>query len=531
MLTEVKINGIDISSSVISWKLEDEFGVSVKEISLTLKKNITEPINGQTLTIKRGKSSATEQFILDGYVTEIQKDSGKYVIYGKDKLFDLIRNEITYSYDKNIDLNLDGKISDIFKDLVNTYGGGVLVADDTSVQNSGTVNILTKFICNHEDVYKKCEELSEILDWQFYYNEDDGKVYFEPKGFLGEGTGLTVGTNCRKRLKWKYDSTELLNEVNVFGAKQDVQQEKYHNGDASETEFALDFEPTDIRVEHPIGTVLQGGLEDDPNSEYHVDKQRKLVIFDSPPALGTNNIYFRYSYSIPVPVTGYNQASISEYMKHKKTFFFEDIATVEDAEMKVQSLLNKYALPFISTSIIPMTDYSLKAGQTVQVTDSENDEDRILLINTIVKKYPHTGDIISVGDRIWKTADWQTEVVDRIQKIEEENARISDYLVHIINIGHALNLRRKELQIWRKRVIGVTGIYGHASQGIYGLAWYGYSGMIWGHAQLGIWNQVKWGSSPVSFVLGHVTAGVLGTSKLGEGNVPNWELVYDEEYN
>jgi len=530
MLTEVKINDVDVTSSVIEWELEDEFGVTIKEIKINLLKNITAPVNGQTITVKRGESSATEQFIFDGYITEIKKSSGEYILFAKDKLFDLVRNEVTYSYDKNIDLNQDGKISDIFKDLINTYGGGTLVADDTSVQDSGTVNILTKFICNHEDVFKKCEELAEILDWQFYYDEDNSLVYFEPKGFLGLNGTLTIGTNVRKLTKWSDDSTELLNEVTLFGAKQDVQQEKYHNGDASETEFAIDYEPTDIRVEHPVGTILQGGLTDDPNSDYSVDKSRKLVMFKNPPANGSNNIYIRYSYSVPIPVTGYNQTSIDDYGKYKKTLFFEDISTVEDAEEKVNSLIGRYSVPFISTSLIPTTQVDLKPGQTVRVIDSENDEDRVLLVNTVKKQWPHQGDNIYVGDRIWKTADWQTEVVDRIQKLEQEFARISDYLVHVINISHTSTFTRNRMEVWRRRMIGVTGIYGHSNQGIYGLAYYGRSGMIWGHPQQGVWGQVDWGETETQFILGHATGGVLGYGKLGKNNITNWELVYEKDY-
>jgi|TARA_R100001530_G_scaffold2717_1_gene4371 hypothetical protein len=56
--------------------------------------------------------------------------------------------------------------------------------------------------------------------------------------------------------------------------------------------------------------------------------------------------------------------------------------------------------------------------------------------------------------------------------------------------------------------------------------------LIWGSGDFGLWGTYKWGSAPTnSFILGHISAGVLGTAQLGS-NVSSWgtvETIYDEQ--
>lgn len=341
-------------------------------------------------------------------------------------------------------------------------------ATETAI-NKVRVRVFTN---NNGDTW---EEGKVVVDNFFYHVDGSGLVYFEPKGFLGQNGTLTVGDNIQKNLKWNYDATELLNDVTVFGAKTNVQTEKYFSGDAVETDFALDFEPVDIRVEYPVGTVLKGGLPNEPEAQYYLDKTAKKVVFTDAPASASNNVYIRYSYAVPVPVTGYNQASKTAYKLHKKTMFFDDIQTTNDAELKVKQLLNSYSQPFVSTTVVPITQYDLHVGQTVRVVDALHDEDRIVLVNSIKKVWPHTGDTIDVGDKTWKTSNWQVEVMDRIMKLEEQNAKISEYLVHVINSEHSANFRKKSLNIYKTTYTNNNsgGIYGHPVLGVYGTSKYG----------------------------------------------------------
>jgi len=539
MLTEVKIAGTDRVSFLSSWETKEDFGNNISQAEIVFSSNITVvPQNGDTVTIKRGETTSTDQFVFDGYVDEVVKTTGYVIVRAKDKLIDLIRNEVTKSYDSNVDASA-GKISDIFKDLVNTFGGGTLIANDVSVQDSGTVTILKKFICNHEDVFKQCQELADLIDWQFYYRADTGLVYFEPKAFLGQNGALVVGTDLSEGLEWVFDASELVNVATIFGATTDV--ETTESGKLGTTTGwtagdggfgPLTYEPVSVKVyadgSNPPTTLRTGGVAGATTTyDYIVDKINKRIVWETDGGYSwaaDQYVQVDYTYSIPVPLAGQSPSSVGTYGKHQKTFFFDGIKDVDDAEVKLNEVLEKYSIPFISTVATSLTNITLKPGQTVQVVDSKANEDRILLINNIVKTFPNKGDQIDVGDKTWKTADWQTEVMDRIIELEEKTARVSDFLIHLVNVAHSAEFAKCQLLVYSKSVVGITGIYGNPTQGVFGLAYYGISDMIWSSPTLGIWGTSNWGGSESSFILGHATAGVLGSDKLGEGNATPWVL-------
>jgi len=67
---------------------------------------------------------------------------------------------------------------------------------------------------------------------------------------------------------------------------------------------------------------------------------------------------------------------------------------------------------------------------------------------------------------------------------------------------------------------GDIAIYGHATLGIYGTSKYGLpTGMIWGNTTYGVWGSALWGPLTTGFVLGSSIVGILGTNKLGSGNI------------
>ena len=160
MLTEVVLGGVDVTAKLRKWKTTKTFGYEIMGCELEFAKSVDSlktPAIAQTLTIKRGTTTATDQFIFDGEVISIEETGYSYKIKGNDKLYDAIKKEITYSYDKNVDASA-GQISAIFKDLVNTHTD--LTADDTSVQATGTLDSekLEKFVCRHEDVFSKMKQ-------------------------------------------------------------------------------------------------------------------------------------------------------------------------------------------------------------------------------------------------------------------------------------------------------------------------------------------------------------------------------------
>ena len=129
VLTEVKINSVDFGDYLLSWEEGEDFGSNVSECTIVLSPNAPVVTVGQSVTVKRGSTTSTDEFVFDGTIDVVERSVGSVVVKALDKLSDLIKKEVTKVYDIND--SFGGKISDIFLDLVNTFGGGTLVADSS----------------------------------------------------------------------------------------------------------------------------------------------------------------------------------------------------------------------------------------------------------------------------------------------------------------------------------------------------------------------------------------------------------------
>jgi hypothetical protein len=516
MLTEVTINGVDVSDYLKKWEVTDELFAGLTEATLELSQDVVTVVTpdiGQTITIKRGFTTSTDEFVFDGYIDELEKTSGVlFKIAGKDKLLDLVRQSVTTSYDKDIDPEA-GVISEIFKDLVNTYGGGTLVADNTSIQSSAALPVLTKFVCRGEDVYERCQFLADLIGWQFYYKATTGLVYFEPKGYLGNYGTLTVGDEIMESINWVYDATELANNIVVRGAKQEVETtETGQIGVTSgytQSTINLSLTPVSTKVycdaANPPTTLRVGGLTDSTTTfDYSVDAQNKKIVWNTTQYTpgAADFVEVRYSYNVPAPVTGKNYVSIALYGEYKKEFRYDDLKSIADAENKYQSLNEKYSTPFISAEEIPLaTLIDLKSGQTITIVDVDNNINTTVLIQNLLKSYPYKGDKINIGDKTWKLSEWQVDVIDKLKEIENQLKGDEDLISQLIATDRTIKPRRRYIKL-KKEVLDLDN----------------------------------------SFVLGHPLAGILGTSKLGgtitattypkviQGNMTYNEFAYDTDF-
>lgn len=443
--TKVEINGTDVSSKVLKWTIERNFGdsVSICKIDLLQTVSALETIeNGQTLEIWRGLTTPTDKKVFDGFVEKRGSAPGMINLMGKDKFYDLVRREVVKSYDKDIDPE-GGEGSEIWKDLVTTYGG--LTADATTVQSTGTAaaELITKFVCNHDDIFERASFLAETYDFQQYYRADTGKAYFEPFGYLNNSLVLEVGVNVMRQPKWTYDTQEMINSITVIGSPQiTTAPPETFNGTGAQVRFSLSRTPINVEVKVG-GTVQTGGIPGSSTTfDYYVDIREPDVhdlVFEtgSIPPIGTGNVVAIPSYPTPTPVVGQNATSIATYGLYERTFFDESIKRVSDAELRAQEILSKYSTPFTSPDkLIVKIDATsdLIPGQTIRVIDaiSEPNVDGFFTIITQKMIYPSEFDEVTVGDKIWRTAKWRTDTVNRIQKIEEELFGNQDLLLHIV---------------------------------------------------------------------------------------------------
>ena len=456
--TYVTINGINVTSYISGWNIPDEIDDIMTIANVRLTKNVidvVEPEQGQELIIKRGNTTGQENTMFRGLIEITRKVHPFITVNAKDGLYALQKEEVTHSYDKNVDASA-GVPSEIFLDLINTRS--TLTATSSTVQDSSTLElgiILNKFVCNHDTIFDRCKFLAEILNWQFYYNSSDNLVYFEPRGYTEYGTTLVTGKHIISGVpEWKFDNSMCINKVIILGARQLVETTQLFSGDAAETEFQLDNVPESIKVF--VGSILQtGGITRSTTTfDYSVDinPDVRKVIFESGsvPGSGSDNIEVRYSYSVPVPVTGENSESIEKYGKYEKTLVYEDIKSVDDAEEKARQTLSKFSTPFASTQLKIIDATDIKAGYLVNVQDDINNESRTLLVKKIVYNYPFTGDEITLSDREWRLETWLIGMDERLKKIEREMTRNQDYLVHLRDLNHTMDYNRRYTEVFTR---------------------------------------------------------------------------------
>jgi hypothetical protein len=446
MLTLVKINGIDVSSTLVNYEYERTFGDLIGEVNLKFIRTVNSLVTltaGQTIDIWRGWVTSTDEKIFSGYIERFEPEGGIILVTGLDKIWDLVRTEITKSYDSAVDPSA-GKISDIFLDIVTTYGG--LLADATSVQDSGAGTVLEKFVCNHADPFDRCKALANALDWQFYYRADTNLVYFEPKGFTTNPNTLTVGTEIQKVPKWNYDITEMINDLTLLGAYQEVDTTEIGRiGTTSgynTTDVTITFEPIGTKVyadaANPPTTLKLGGVVNSTASYYYyVDKVNKKIM-PKPTTTFTATNYFKidYSYAQPIPIRQFNDASIALYGLFTKTITLTDIRSVDDAEARATNMLAKYSTPFIFTTlrVINNSTLDLKVGDKITIVDNLSipvvNED--LVINKHRIRYPADYDEIDVGDKYWRLAEFQSNVMEKLKRLEEQELQNQDLLTNIV---------------------------------------------------------------------------------------------------
>jgi len=450
MYTKVTIGGYDVSAYLRGWDSEKTFGQQIGDINIRVAKtvvNTVDIINGMEVKVYRGLVTATDKLVFWGYVEDVdkgEKGGTEWKIYAKDKLSLAKRGEKTYSYDQAID-DEAGVASAIWSDLMSPFDFS------TSVVSTGTINVLAKFVCNHADPYERGEELCKIYDYQQFYRADTDTAYFQPKGYTNNSLVLQVGQNIVGVPKWNYNFAECQNFITVIGGEQIVETTESKTGTGSQTSFTLAHTPKSVKV-YVDGVLKVGGVEEATEDyDYTVDAELRQVIFVNAPA-NAAQITIDYSYPLTIATSSKDSVSIARYCDddedkaYKKTYFKLDILTVEDARNFIKKQLSTYAYPFVTTSI-PLTadtdTLALEPGQTLRVVDSVNDEDRYVMITKIRIGWPHKADVLEVGDRIWKTSDWQNNTLDRVRRLEEELGKNQEILVQVFPLDRSINFVRR----------------------------------------------------------------------------------------
>ena len=487
-LQRVDIDGINASAFVLNWDFDPQISQSIKSITILLHRNVYNSVpnletspRALTVVVRRGISSATEDFVFRGEITIRETMGSQVLIRASDKLYAAVRKNITKTFDSNVDTEA-GKISEIFKTLVTTHAG--LTADTNSVQDSGTIFIIKVFICNNADIFERLEILADLLDWQFYYNAEDDKVYFEPKGNRSGTNTLTIGTNVVNRPKWIRDGTKVVQIVKVLGGPVESETQETFDGDGSTVDFILTNVPVSVKV--TVGGTLQlGGVEDQtPAADFFVNSALNKITFDSGsiPASGTDNIVIDYTYLSPIALRGDNPL-VTNGIEVK--IVKEELRTVADVENFLTNYLSRHSEDFLSTELQVVNITNLEVGQTVTVVDTNESIDQTFIVTKIVKSFPYRYDVVKVDTEPLQIEQWEITIDDRLRRIEEKLSQDETLVIIIKSFT-----RPNKIKIGKR------------------------------YSQLEKQDIRDTGTVP-SFILGNTIAGRLGTDLLGDRTQSN----------
>ena len=341
-------------------------------------------------------------------------------------------------------------------------------------------------VCRKTDIFERILTIAGVYDYQIYYNYDDDYVYFEPTGYTTNVNDLTVGDNVSDIPKWEIDNTQVINQIRVEGAEQEVETtESGQIGVATgynQVDILLTQSPISTKVfcdaANPPTTLRTGGQEGVTTTfDYSVDEINNKIIWNtSQYTPGANDfVEIRYSYPRPIPVLRKRQSSIDSYGLSDTTKHFTDIKTVEDAINRGDLYLATYAEPFVRTKLkVPAIDNDYRAGEQVRVVDTYNVEDRTLTITKVERNFPHKYDSISVGDSEYSIAEYNRMILDKIKRLEEEFSKNQDILIQIVDLDRTIPYKRRYMKM-QKRVAAGTDqfILGHNVYGLVGTAKWG----------------------------------------------------------
>ncbi|MFW5889463.1 MAG: hypothetical protein ACOCUD_03685 [Bacillota bacterium] len=418
---------------------------------------------GQTVVIKRGVSSA-DTVIFRGKIKDIKDDENNtFSIILKDKINELKHLLFTKSYDKNIDTE-NGNYSEIFKSIVEDGGF------TASVEDSSSTNLeADKFISRQEYRLDKMNVIATILNWYFYEDYVNDWIKLEPKGFTSYGTTLTVGDNVINIPDWETDIEVMRNRITINGAYNEGVREDSFTATASQTEFTLNYTPesTEVTVD---GTLKLRGV---PNStetyDYYVDRELKKVIFINA-LTGGETVTIKYVGLIPTPVTGFSQSSFTKYnVWHDEAFKFEDVVTISDAKHRLNQLLEILKDGEIKTTL-NTTEYNIKVGQKVQVSDPYNtDKDGEYVVFKKVINYPEPIDSITIGNLKYNLQDLFDAIKERLKALEKEDPSLVDLLLHLFSLNTSIGITNTSFILSARNKICDSFIVGHYVNGLFGM--------------------------------------------------------------
>ena len=494
MTDSISINGTDVTTYRIRWKYFEEWDQAIDMATLHFSPSVASALTlstGLDITIQRGLSGSQDEYVFRGTITQIRPDIEGVGLVCKSPYIDAVKEGRTKSWDKDID-TAAGVGSEIFKDICDHSEISYSTASITST-GTNEADKLIKLEQRDDDDFDMMNQLGEYYKYAITYDYDNDVAEFHPKGFITYPVSLTVGTDIVSTIEWKENMEQMQNKIKIEGAT--VYDKIVPAGLlTTDVDNAITLtktpEDTEVRQDNDAGTLYTRGQKNlgtvGVDFDYYVDEDRKKIYFSGAKA----DIWVRYGAQVPMPVIVKNQTSIDAYggvnkIPHFKKYTFNDIKDVTDAENRGNALLQKYSTPFIEAKDIYIHDDIISANGNIKPGNIINIIDNFTVgysnvtafVKIVEKSFPHTYDKATVGDKIWRTEDWQAEQMIKINSILNQLNKNQDFLVHRFDFARTAYTGRRYTKFDVKD---------------------------------------RSGDGADTFILGHPTMGILGTAKLGD---------------
>jgi len=471
---------INVTSYRLNWTNEEDWGESIALLEIKFSKNIDKVItlkDGLYIQIRRGFSDVSEEYIFEGTIVNLETVTQKYKATCFSLLQEGIKGRVKKVWDRAIDIE-QGVGSEIFKTLCTLSNVPFL---NSNIPSTGTEENLRlqKFIADGEDPYQKMQRLAEYYNRIVGYIPGQGATFL-PKSFVEYEKTLTVGQQINGELVWDDDALQLCNKVIVNGAT--VYDKITQTFAATGTQFNLSRTPedTEVRQDNETGALFVRGQKDTPGDwDYYVDVENQRLIFKEE----QSNIWIRYGAQVPIPRIWSNFTSIDEHggpqkTPHIKEFTFPEMKDVADVDKWAQEYLAKYSIPFVNTQA-PINDRALqeagfiKPGYLVNIVDTRNNKNVNVLVTKIRRTFPHTNDIITVGDKVWRLEDWDADIEKKIDKLTRELSKNQDIIVEALQFEGQIRFGRRYKEVKQTTLL---------------------EGAVWDHPLLGWWDEHPFGN-------------------------------------
>ena len=423
-LTEVKVDNVDVTNYLLDWYVSrSRDSDDVEPATVWLIKGVT-TLNvlkhNSEITIKRGLNSATEQFIFKGTVSNITNENGILRCDLRPPHWKLKRQIINAIFDNTTPEA--GNIVEIWK----TIAKGENQEINVSAEDGSNLPVLNYFVCNGESRWESSQELRKLIKWQSYYRPDTDTYYLEPEGFTSFPTLFEVGKNVLNNPVWHYDMESIWNDITILGAFDDARFQESFDGDGVTKVFEVSLVPSDTEVY--LGTMEEENLQrmgvrnSTEDFDYTVEKEKRIIEFETAPPAGTKNVIINYSFIQQRPVRQKNKESISNYGLSMFETSYDTILNIDDAKIQATALIDVYSNPFKSTSLKIIDYLNLFPGNRITILDKENEEiDTEVTVNKITYQFTKEHDEIEVGDKDYRIKDLLLDIAQNITQLYKRN--------------------------------------------------------------------------------------------------------------